>query len=82
MDDAFLPHMPDLINNPRHYTTGGLEVIDILHAKMSTEEFRGFLRGNVIKYILRAPHKGHPQNDYMKAQWYLNALLADHASRK
>jgi hypothetical protein len=60
--------------NPDHYKVGGLEVIDILAAKLSEEEFRGFLKGNIIKYALRAEHKGGGAEDYAKAAWYASWL--------
>lgn len=59
--------------NPDHYKAGGMEVIDILRAKLSPEEFRGFLKGNAIKYITRAEAKGR-EEDYKKAAWYTSML--------
>ena len=56
--------------NPDHYTQGSIEVIDVLRAKMTPEEFRGFCKGNVIKYLLRGEHKGAAGVDYSKASWY------------
>lgn len=65
-------HKHDPIHNPSHYTNGGIEFIDVLRAKLSPDEFRGFLKGNVLKYTLRAEHKNGAQ-DYAKgakyAQW-------------
>jgi hypothetical protein len=63
----------DPVHAPAHYTTGGIEVIDILRAKLTPEEFRGFLKGNVIKYTLRAEHKNGAQ-DYQKGEWYAQRL--------
>lgn len=60
-----------------HYTAGGLEVIDILKAKMSPEEYRGFLRGNALKYLFRYDHKGTPAQDLRKAQIYLAWLVEE-----
>ena len=64
----------DKINSPAHYTVGGLEVIDILKAKLSQEELRGYLAGNLIKYVMRSKHKNGLE-DLKKAQWYLNKLV-------
>ena len=59
------PSNPDVVNHPSHYTwLGGIEVIDIT-------EHLGFCLGNVIKYTLRADHKGQPIEDLEKAAWYL-----------
>lgn len=62
------------INSPIHYTQGGIECIDYLKAKLTSEEFIGFLKGNVIKYLSRANIKGGIE-DYKKAQWYVNKLI-------
>ena len=40
-----------------YYDVGGIEVIDIIKAKLSTEGFTGYLQGNIIKYACRAGHK-------------------------
>ena len=66
---------PDTVNNPSHYTSGGVETIDYLAAKLSPEEFRGFCSGNVLKYTSRALLKGSPVEDYRKALWYLTRLI-------
>lgn len=67
--------MADPVNNPAHYTSGGIECIDYLRAKLTPEEFRGFLRGNVLKYMSRAGMKGDVIEDYRKAAWYLSRLI-------
>ncbi len=60
--------------NPQHYKVGGLEVIDIMKAKLSPTQFAGFCKGNVIKYVLRADHKGKVE-DLKKAKFYLERLI-------
>lgn len=60
--------------NPRHYTDGGIETIKYLEAKLSPEEFRGFIKGNVLKYLSRESRKGGDE-DLAKAAWYLLYLL-------
>ena len=65
----------DMVNNPSHYTSGGIETIDFLEAKMSCEEVIGYLKGNVLKYLSRAGKKNDDVEDYKKAQWYLNRLV-------
>lgn len=64
----------DNVNRPAHYTAGGIETIDYMRAKMSDDEFTGYCRGNVLKYISRAPQKNGVEN-YRKAAWYLNRLI-------
>jgi len=56
----------DPVNNPAHYTVGGIETIDFIEAKQL-----GYNLGNVVKYITRADHKGNKMEDLRKAQWYL-----------
>ena len=63
-----------VINHPFHYTQGDIECIDAIEASLSPEQFSGFLRGNIIKYLWRAPLKGK-QQDLEKAQWYLDRLI-------
>lgn len=65
----------DNINHPSHYTTGGMEVIDILKAKLTPDEFKGYCKGNVLKYLFRAEYKGKEKEDYQKAKWYLERLI-------
>ena len=61
----------DMINNPDHYTQGGIEVIEYIRAKLSDVEFVGYCLGNTLKYVSRAGHKGDALEDYRKAQVYL-----------
>jgi hypothetical protein len=62
----------DPVLKPKHYAGKTLEVIDVI------ERLRcGAHMGNVIKYILRAPHKGNVQ-DLQKAIWYLNRAATVH----
>lgn len=68
----------DAVNSPAHYTEGGMETIEVLKAKLTTEQFYGFCIGNAIKYMTRAPHKGKLLEDLKKAQWYLTCIIARH----
>ncbi len=64
----------DFVNNPPHYTTGGIETIDFIEAKQLNYNL-----GNVVKYITRADHKGNRVEDLRKAKWYLEReILAQH----
>ena len=66
------PH--DNVNHPQHYTQGSIECIDAIKASMTMEGFRGFLKGNIIKYVWRYESKGCVES-LKKAQWYLNKLI-------
>lgn len=57
-----------------YYDAGGLETIEILKAKLTPEEYKGFLKGNIIKYLARAKHKGDEYRDYEKASVYAGWL--------
>ena len=65
----------DVVNHPAHYTEGGIETIDAIEAALTNEEFRGYCKGNCIKYIWRERHKGGTES-LKKARWYLDRLIA------
>jgi hypothetical protein len=67
--------MADLVNHPPHYTQGGIECIEAIQAALTPDEFRGYCKGQVIKYIWRAEHKGNPAQDMRKANWYMQWLI-------
>jgi hypothetical protein len=63
-----VPIMSD-VDNPSHYTQGGIECIDAIRAALTDEEFRGYCKGNMLKYVWRERHKGGDQ-DLAKAVTY------------
>jgi hypothetical protein len=65
---------PDPVNHPAHYTHGGIETIDFIQAKLTPEEFRGYLKGNILKYGSRLGHKENDMQDAGKLAWYTNKL--------
>tara|TARA_R110002020_G_scaffold109555_1_gene253464 strand:- start:980 stop:1210 length:231 start_codon:yes stop_codon:yes gene_type:complete len=67
----------DAVNKPKHYNQQGIECIEGIRASMSDLEFRGYLKGNVEKYLWRYSYKGKPQEDLLKAQWYLSRLIEE-----
>ena len=66
----------DMVNNPPHYTRGGIEAIDYMEAKSTPEEFTGHLRLTALKYLSRTGYKDDTLQDLKKAQWYINKLVA------
>ena len=66
--------MTDMVNSPPHYNSGNIECIDAIQESMSSEAFRGYLKGNIQKYIWRYENKKGVE-DLKKAQWYLNKLI-------
>lgn len=67
--------MHDPVNSPSHYADGnGIECIEAIEASMSMEEFKGFLKGNIQKYVWRYDKK-RGSEDLKKARWYLDRLI-------
>lgn len=64
----------DVVNHPSHYTDGGIECIEAIEAQLSLEEYRGYLKGNIAKYVWRESHKGGTES-LKKARWYLDRLI-------
>ena len=64
----------DSVNHPSHYTNGKIECIDYIQDKLAPEEFRGYVKGNVLKYITRERHKNGDE-DLKKTKWYLDKLI-------
>lgn len=67
--------MSDLVNQPEHYRQGEIECIDAIQAALTPDEFRGYCKGNVLKYVWRERHKGQAMS-LAKARWYLDRLIA------
>lgn len=71
--------MSDVINHPDHYTSGGVETIDLIEAKELN-----FNLGNVVKYVTRCGRKktkgmsadAKAIQDLEKAKWYLEREIA------
>lgn len=62
------------VDHPPHYTNGKIECIDAIKASMTPIEFKGYLKGNVMKYLWRYQLKFDPKTDLEKAAWYLKRL--------
>jgi hypothetical protein len=72
---------PDLVNHPPHYVNGEIECIEAIEAQLTPEEFRGYLKGNIAKYVWREKHKGGTES-LKKARWYLDLLISFDESQK
>lgn len=68
------PEVVPEVDHPKHYTQGGVECIDGIEAALTPEEFRGYCKGNIIKYTWREKHK-HGATDMRKASWYFERLI-------
>ena len=67
----------DSVNAPAHYLHGRKETIDVISDCMTDDEYHGYLKGNILKYVSRYKFKGEPLEDLQKAHWYLNRLIQE-----
>lgn len=68
--------MSEYIRQPAHYTKGKIECIDYIKDILTAEEYAGYLRGNITKYMHRFRDKGGVQ-DLKKARQYLDWLIME-----
>jgi hypothetical protein len=59
-----------------HYRRLTPQPVELLKCWLTPEEFKGFLRGNIIKYLARYQYKGGVQ-DLEKAKQYLEWLIGE-----
>ena len=59
VDGTLNETMNDAVHHPSHYTLPGLtiESVDVIRAVLTPEEFKGWCKGNALKYSLRAGRK-------------------------
>ena len=76
-EKKYLPQLEEAVNSPSHYRQGNMETIDMIKESLTEEEFSGYLKGNILKYVCRYKHKGMPLKDLMKSQWYLERLMRE-----
>ncbi|WP_327377692.1 DUF3310 domain-containing protein [Streptomyces sp. NBC_01216] len=76
--------MNDPVNSPAHYTQGSYEVIDIIQGSMSEEAFRGYLLGNMAKYLMRCQYKHQDGGiqDLQKLIWYANKFMEEQGAHE
>lgn len=61
----------DQIRNPTHYALiDDVESIDVIACSLTTDEWRGFCLGNILKYRIRAGKKDEINQDVGKADQY------------
>ena len=64
----------DNVKSPPHYKQGAIECIEAIKSALTEEEFRGYCKGNAMKYIWRERHKGGKES-IEKAMWYLDYMM-------
>lgn len=63
-----------MVNHPPHYKReGGVECIEAIRSALTPDEYRGYLKGNCLKYTWRERHRKGLQ-DVQKLGWYANEL--------
>lgn len=80
-DDEDEPPLVDPDAPTDHYRQGDIECIDAIRAALTDEEWRGYCKGSVLKYVWREKHKGG-DGSLLKAQDYLRWALAGNAEDK
>ena len=63
--------------NPAHYKTGDVECIDAIRAQLTPEQFKGYLKASLVKYVWRYEHKGAALADLEKGKWFLERLIGE-----
>ena len=58
----------------KHYDSGNIQTIEFIKAKLSPEEYKGYLLGNCLKYLSRLNYKDSAKSDAEKALVYLTWL--------
>lgn len=57
-----------------HYEGSGIDVIDLMKV---SGDVKGFLAGNVLKYVARRHNKGQHEDDIVKAVDYMIMLALE-----
>ena len=65
----------DDVDRPEHYAKGSLECIDWIRIFLTEEEYHGYLKGNILKYLWRHEDKGKPVQDLEKLRKYAEFLI-------
>jgi hypothetical protein len=60
--------------NPQHYKNKPKETIERIQDNLTPEELKGYIKGNILKYLDRYENKNGVE-DLKKANWYLNKLI-------
>ena len=81
VDGTLTTTMNDAVHHPSHYTLPGLTVesVDVIRAVLTPEEFKGWCKGNALKYSLRAGRKDPAKEvqDLAKAGVFLSWITGE-----
>ncbi len=68
--------MNDEVNNPKHYTSGNIEALDIIEdATKDLNGLEAFSIGSALKYLIRFDKKNDPIQDLQKAVFYIERVI-------
>ena len=73
---SHITNRQDVVDNPPHYKKG-IEPIEVIRAKLTDQEFKGYLKGTIMKYNTRLGLKGSTEDeihDAGKMRWYAHVL--------
>lgn len=65
------------VNHPSHYNSGKYETLEVIKDILTTEEYKGFLHGNALKYLCRCKLKGAKVQDLEKCKFYIDTLISE-----
>lgn len=74
------PKRPN-VSAPTHYATSTIQPISFMEASLSHDEFVGYLKGNIVKYVSRYRMKDGVK-DLEKARVYLDWLIEKERGKK
>ena len=74
-EDWLEPYQDEEEALDKHYQTK-IQPIEVMEANMTPEEFQGFCKGNIIKYVCRCGKKDNPVHEVSKIIQYANWLLS------
>lgn len=81
VDGTLNETMNDAVHHPQHYNLPGLTVesVDVIRAVLTPEEFKGWCKGNALKYSLRAGRKDPAKEvqDLAKAGVFLSWVTGE-----
>ena len=67
--------VPDMVNNPTHYTHGGgIECIDAIDSMLGHELSLAYYQASVVKYLWRWKYKGGVES-LRKARFFLERMI-------
>jgi hypothetical protein len=79
--ECYVDKKDPMVNTPAHYLFGegdsGIECVDAIRGALSEDEFRGWCKGNAMKYIWRSNHKGTRDQDLRKCAWFSRFASGD-----